>query len=179
MSRTFDRRKDAMAHRVGGWIPIPRDPAPGEHTLSNVPKSAPALSAVRVMVVDDDVRAADSLEVLLHAGGYAETRVAYTAHGALAIARDFRPAIALIELDMRDMDSCELSHALWEHAPPRGVRLIAVTESRAQGDRQCAHDARFEGYLFKPITAADLALCMKTDRLASSHRVSSATEAAK
>lgn len=147
--------------------------------LSNVPKSAPTPSALHVMVVDDDIRAADSLEVLLHAGGYSETRAAYTAHGALAIAREFCPAIVLMELDMRDMCSCELGHTLSGRAPLRRVRLIAVTDSRAHGDRKCAQNAGFERYLLKPITATDLALCMRGEQRASSHRAPSATEAEK
>jgi CheY-like chemotaxis protein len=112
------------------------------------------------MVVDNDTRAADSLELLLRAGGYSETRVAYTAHGALAIAKEFCPAIVLIELDMRDMGSYELGNTLWEHSRLHRVRLIAVTDSRARGDRDCAGNAGFERYLLKPITGADLCSCL-------------------
>ena len=167
MTRSFDTRRDAMANRIAGWKPVSEGFAPREPLPGSVPKSMTAASALHVLVVDNDMRAADSLELLLHAGGYPETRVAYTAHGALAIAKEFCPAIVLIELDMRDMGSYELGHTLWERTRLRHVRLIAVTDSRAHGDRDGARIAGFERYLLKPIAAADLALCLKSDEPAS------------
>ena len=119
---------------------------------------------LRVLIVDNDMGAADSLELLLHASGYPETRVAYTGHGALAIATEFCPALALIELDLRDMGSYELGQMLRERAQLQGVRLIAVTDSREHGGREFARNAGFERYLLKPITAADLSGLLTTPR---------------
>ncbi len=118
-----------------------------------------------MLVVDNDMRAADFLELLLRAGGYSETRVAYSAHGALAIAKEFCPAIVLIDLDMRDIGGYELGQTLRERAQLQRVRLIAVTNSRAHDGRDSARNAGFERYLLKPITAANLAVCL-ADRTA-------------
>src|SRR5690348_9756076 len=99
--RSFDERKAAMSSRERG-------PA-GLASLSQGPRvwntaETTALcarpSSLRVLVIDNDMRAADFLEALLHAGGILQTRVAYTAHAALVIAGDFRPAVVLVELDM-------------------------------------------------------------------------------
>lgn len=162
MSRTFDRRKDVLAHRVAGWVPISHAPAPGQKVLSRDSESVPSPSALHVLVVDHDMRAADSVELLLRAGGYPETRVAYTAHGALAMAKEFCPAIVLIELSLRDMSSYELGHTLWERARLRRVRLIAIADSLAHARRDGAGGGSFERFLLKPITAPDLALCLKS-----------------
>jgi CheY-like chemotaxis protein len=170
MSRTFDRRKDALAHRVAGWIPISRDPAPGEKILSSESKTVSLPSALHVMVVDHDMRSADSVELLLRVGGYPETRVAYTAHGALAIAKEFCPAIVLIELNLRDMSSYELGHTLWERSRLRRVRLIAIADSLAHARRDGAGGGGFERFLLKPITAPDLALCLKSEQESSGDR---------
>jgi hypothetical protein len=49
---------------------------------------------MRILVVDNDMRSGDALELMLHAAGYPETRVAYSAHAALAMAAEFRPDVA-------------------------------------------------------------------------------------
>jgi CheY-like chemotaxis protein len=167
ISRSFDRRKDAMARRVAAWAPLAGDATNVKYPATTLTSGVPAASVVRVLVVDNDMRAADSLEHLLRAGGYPSTRVAYTAHGALAIAADFSPSIALLELDMRDMDGYELGCALWQRTRLRRVRLIAVTDSRARVGRSGAHNSGFEQYLLKPITAADLSLCLASERFSS------------
>ena len=160
--RSSDRRKDIIAGRAAGWSPIAQDPVPNEQASSEVPASTATASerALRVLVIDNDMRAADSLELLLHAGGYSETRVAYSAHGALAIAKEFCPAIVLMELDMRDIGSYELGLTLRERTRLQHVRLIAVTDNRVHGGRDNARHAGFERYLLKPITAADLSVCL-------------------
>lgn len=170
-SRSFDRRKDAMARRVAAWAPLAGDVTNVNYPTTGATIGVSAPSFLRILVVDNDIRAADSLEHLLHAGGYPSTRVAYTAHGALAIAAEFCPSIALLELDMRDMNGYELGYALWERTPLRRVRLIAVTDSRARVSRECAHNSGFEQYLLKPITDADLALCLASERLSSTQPI--------
>ncbi len=165
--RTFDRRRDMLANRPGGWVPLTRSPSQNE-LMQNIAMAAvttTSAQASHVLVVDNDMRAADFLELLLRAGGYSETRVAYSAHGALEIAKEFCPAIVLIDLDMRDIGGYELGQTLRERAQLQRVRLIAVTNSRAHDGRDSARNAGFERYLLKPITAANLAVCL-ADRTA-------------
>jgi len=111
---------------------------------------------LRVLVVDNDMRSADALELMLHAAGYPETRVAYSAHAALAIALEFRPDVALLEMNLIDMDSNELAQLLRERAQLHHLRLIAMTSSREHVGREVARNAGFERYLLKPIAVADL-----------------------
>ncbi len=162
--RTFDTRKDmAFGRAPRMWSPTslaPNEQALSRHVergVSTPPKT------LRILVVDNDMRAADSLELLLHAGGYSETRVAYSAHGALAIADEFCPDVVLVELDMRDIGSYQLGQTLTERAQLRRVRLIAVTDGRAHQGRDMARDAGFERYLLKPITAQDLSACLSDE----------------
>jgi CheY-like chemotaxis protein len=169
-SRSFDTRKDAMSRRVAAWAPLAGDTMNVKYPATSTAMGVPEASVLRVLVVDNDMRAADSLEHLLHAGGYPSTRVAYTAQGALAIAADFRPSIALLELDMRDMNGYELGCALWERTRLRHVRLIAVTDNRARVSRESAPHSGFEQYLLKPITGADLARCLTSERFSSTQR---------
>src|SRR5579859_4340180 len=57
------------------------------------PAAPAALSAepLRILIVDNDIASASSLELMLHASGYSETRVAYSGQAALAIAEEFQP----------------------------------------------------------------------------------------
>lgn len=166
--RTFDERKAAKASRdrgPSGAVSLAQEPrawtAEGTSALRTSPKP------LRVLVIDNDMRAADFLEVLLHANGFLQTRVAYTAHAALAMAADFRPGVVFVELDMRDIGSYQLAQTLRERAQLQRVRLIAVTESRAHAGRDIARGAGFERYLLKPVTSAGLAACLSEDANAS------------
>jgi CheY-like chemotaxis protein len=118
--------------------------------------------ALRLLVVDNDMDSADSLELMLHASGYAQTRVAYSGHAALAMATQFHPDVVLLDLGLLDMGSYELGQLLRERAQLRHVRLIAVTESRQHAGRDLARNAGFERYLLKPIDAADLTTLLTT-----------------
>ena len=110
----------------------------------------------RVLVVDNDMRAADSLEVMLNAAGYVEIQVAYSAHAALALAVEFRPDVAFLEMNLLDMDTNDLAQRLRERAQIQNLRLIAMTSSREHAGRDLARNAGFERYLLKPIGVADL-----------------------
>lgn len=111
---------------------------------------------LRILIVDNDMRAADSLELMLRSAGYPETVVAYSAHAALALAVELRPDVAFVEMNLLDMDSNELAQLLRERAQLSHLRLIAMTSSRRHDGRDIARNAGFERYLLKPVAAADL-----------------------
>jgi len=119
-------------------------------------QSALSTSPVRILIVDDDIKSSDSLEFMLNASGYSETRVAYSGHAALAIAAEFRPAVVLLELSLLDMSGYEVARSLRERAQGHDLRLIALTSSREHAGRELARVPGFERYLLKPIDARDL-----------------------
>jgi len=117
---------------------------------------------LRVMVVDNDMRAADSLELMLNAVGYPETCVAYSAHAALSLEARFRPDVAFLDMSLLDLDSNELAQLLRERAQLRHLRLIALTDSRQHAGRDSARNAGFERYLLKPVATEDLSSLLAT-----------------
>ena len=119
-------------------------------------QSAVATEPVRILIVDNDMSSSQSLELMLHASGYSETRVAYSGHAALAIAADFQPTVVLLELDLLDMSGYKVARLLREHAQSNDLRLIALTSSREHPGRELARVAGFERYLLKPVAALDL-----------------------
>jgi CheY-like chemotaxis protein len=122
----------------------------------------PAVSApVPILIIDNDVSSASSLELMLHAGGQCETRVACSGDAALAIAAVFEPSVILLEVDLLDVNGYELAQTLRERARPRELRLIALTTSREHQDRELARVAGFERYLLKPVAPLDLSNLLK------------------
>ena len=99
------------------------------------------LNAARILIVDNDMRAADALEHMLHASGHSQTRVAYSGHAALAIAADFRPNVVLLDLSLLDMTGYHLAQSLRDRAQSRRVRLIALTSSPEHAGREQARAA--------------------------------------
>jgi CheY-like chemotaxis protein len=122
----------------------------------------PAVSArVPILIIDNDVNSASSLELMLHAAGYPETRVACSGDAALAIAAVFEPSVILLEVDLLDVNGYELAQTLRERTRTRVLRLIALTTSREHEDRELARVAGFERYLLKPVAALDLSNLLK------------------
>jgi len=118
-------------------------------------QSARSTAPVRILIVDDDIKSSKSLELMLNASGYSQTRVAYSGHAALAIAAEFQPAVVLLELSLLDMSGYEVARLLRERAQGHDLRLIALTSSREHAGRELARVAGFERYLLKPIDARD------------------------
>jgi CheY-like chemotaxis protein len=158
---SWRRRSDASPRSDHALADEPRDSPTNAEKLETWEDEGGRTGRVsseilRILVVDNDMRCADALELMLHAAGYPETRVAYSAHAALALALEFRPDVVFLEMNLLDMDSNALAQRLRERAQLRRLRLIAMTSSRQHVGREAARNAGFERYLLKPIAAADL-----------------------
>jgi CheY-like chemotaxis protein len=125
--------------------------------------SAPSTEPLRILIIDNDIESASSLELMLHASGYSETRVAYSGQAALAIAEEFQPCVVLLELNLLDMSGYEVAQSLREHTHSHDLRLIALTSSREHEGRELARVAGFERYLLKPVSALDLSGLLQTE----------------
>jgi CheY-like chemotaxis protein len=100
-------------------------------------------------VVDDNIDAATLLAELLRTIGY-DVAVAHDAPEALAIASEFRPSIALLDLGLPRMDGYELARHLRRQLP-EPPRLVAVTGFGQDPDLQRSRAAGFEVQLAKPV----------------------------
>jgi signal transduction histidine kinase/ActR/RegA family two-component response regulator len=102
-----------------------------------------------VLVVDDNIDAADSVAELLEALGYA-VGVAHDGPSAVARAREQAPDIVLLDIGLPGMDGYEVARELREGAAPR-ASLIAMTGYGQAGDREKARAAGFAMHLTKPV----------------------------
>jgi CheY-like chemotaxis protein len=110
----------------------------------------------RILVVDDDVEAADALASLLQSTGYGDAHVAYTGATALTVAAEFVPTVVLVDLELPDMGGYEVARHLSQHPHLQNLRLIALTANSEHPGRELAREVGIERYLIKPVGSADL-----------------------
>ena len=109
----------------------------------------------RVLIVDDNEDAANSLAMILELGGH-ETASVYTAADALQRAAVFRPDVVLLDIGLPGMDGYEVAQKMRELPGLRDIRLVAVTGYGRSDDRIRARDAGFDDHLTKPVEFAVL-----------------------
>jgi CheY-like chemotaxis protein len=118
---------------------------------SEAPAETPAEgSPARVLVVDDNLDAADTLTTFLEMLGL-QARQANDGESAVSAALDFAPDVVLLDIGLPGMDGYQVARAL--RAEPRLARttLIALTGWGAEDDRRRAMDAGFDDHLTKPV----------------------------
>jgi CheY-like chemotaxis protein len=110
----------------------------------------------RVLVVDDNVDAARTLEMLLKSLGH-EARVAHNGAEALIAAQDYIPDVVLLDIGMPDLDGYEVARRLRAMHKGAALRIIAITGWGQEADREKSREAGFDVHLVKPVEAAELA----------------------
>ncbi|HEU5437132.1 MAG TPA: ATP-binding protein [Telluria sp.] len=104
----------------------------------------------RVLVVDDNADAADTLSMALELHGY-EAGTAYTAESGLELAAASAPRVALLDIGLPDMNGYELARRIRTAPWGKDIVLIAATGWGQASDKQRARDAGFDHHLTKPI----------------------------
>ena len=107
----------------------------------------------RVLVVDDNTDAAESLSLLLQMNAH-EIRTATNGRDALALVRDFTPDIAFLDIGMPGMTGYELAARLRAMPALARTTLVAVTGWGSEEDQLRAREAGFDHHFTKPIAAA-------------------------
>jgi CheY-like chemotaxis protein len=104
----------------------------------------------RVLVVDDNRDAADTLGILLEYLG-ADAHVVHSGEMALQCLSSFKPSAILLDLGMPGMDGIEVARRLRQEPEGREVVLIALTGWGQEDDRRRTKEAGFNHHLVKPI----------------------------
>jgi signal transduction histidine kinase/ActR/RegA family two-component response regulator len=114
------------------------------------------VKALRAMIVDDNIDAAHTLEMFLHAAGH-DVVVEYRAADALERARRETPAVCLLDIGLPDIDGNELARRLRTIPEMAGAVLIAVTGYGQEQDREKSFSAGFDYHFVKPVDTEKLA----------------------
>lgn len=112
--------------------------------MANVRRSDPR----RILVVDDNEDAADSLATLLDVVGY-QVRVEYDGPEAIEAADHFRPDAALLDIGLPHLSGYDIARHIRD-TRGAGVLLVAITGWGAEDDRRRAREAGFDHHFTKP-----------------------------
>jgi CheY-like chemotaxis protein len=114
----------------------------------------PEAAVRRILIVDDNRDAADSLAMLCETENHV-TRVAYSPAEALEAAQEFKPDVALLDIGLPGMDGYELAKRLRKKGETTPL-LIAITGYGQAEDRMRAQAAGFDLHFVKPVNVESL-----------------------
>jgi signal transduction histidine kinase/ActR/RegA family two-component response regulator len=135
---------------VTGREPAAAAPAPAT--------ASPPLSERRILVVDDNNDAADTMEALLTMEGFTVT-VAYDGMSAVESVRADPPDVVLMDIGMPRMDGYQAARLIRSQASD--ITLIALTGWGQMLDRQRAEEAGFDHHFVKPVDLPTILDCLK------------------
>jgi CheY-like chemotaxis protein len=128
-------------------MPVTQEPVQGEKHRAG-PKC-------RILVVDDNRDAADSMVMMLRMTGH-ETEIAYDGLEAVQAAAAFRPDIVLLDIGLPKMNGYEVARHIRSQPWGKGMALIALTGWGQEEDKRRALEAGFDHHLTKPVEAVAL-----------------------
>jgi CheY-like chemotaxis protein len=105
---------------------------------------------MRVIIIEDNQLAADTLRLLLDLRG-CDVRVAYNGPEGVRFAQAWLPDVVLCDIGLPGLDGYAVATALRQHPATAHARLIAVTAYGTDADRQRSHEVGFERHLVKPV----------------------------
>ena len=115
----------------------------------------------RILVVDDNQDAAESLAMLLRMGGH-EVMVAHDGHQALAIAAIERPGVVLLDIGLPGMDGYEVCRRVRQQGLA-DAQIIAMTGYGQDRDRERSREAGFDTHTVKPVEIQELMQLLAAD----------------
>jgi PAS domain S-box-containing protein len=129
------------------WLPMESTSAGAK--VAEPPVREPHRSR-RVLIVDDNRDAADSLGIVLALHG-CETQTAYDGRSALEALESFRPSVMLLDLGMPQMSGYEVAQRVRQHPQGRAMTIVALTGWGQERDRERTQDIGIDYHLVKPV----------------------------
>jgi signal transduction histidine kinase/DNA-binding response OmpR family regulator len=165
---TVDARSDGPGRGSEFVIRLPAQsaddsPQPQE---SIHPERAKAYQPRRVLIVDDDVDAAEMLAQALRDAGH-EVRKEHDGTSALVAAAQFQPDVVLLDLSLPGMDGIEVARRLRAYPQLAGVRIVALTGFAHPGERTRSAAAGIERHLVKPVAVETVIEAISAGRIVS------------
>lgn len=133
----------------------------GSETRLDPCEPTPPSPHCRVLVVDDNVDAADSLGMLLRLQGH-DVKIAHSGPEALEAVRESEPQLILLDLGMPGMDGYEVARRVRSEHGSSNIVIAALTGWGQEQDRQRSKAAGFQHHLTKPIELSALEALFET-----------------
>ncbi len=109
--------------------------------------------AKTILIVEDNDLNMKLFNDLLQAHGY-ETLQTKDGREVLGIAREKRPDLILMDIQLPEISGLEITRMLKDDADLRGIPVVAVTAFAMKGDEEKIREGGCEGYIAKPISVA-------------------------
>jgi CheY-like chemotaxis protein len=130
-------------------VRLPLQASPADRVEPTPVAREPSLTR-RILVVDDNRDAADSLGVVLALHGM-EARTAHDGYAALEALDEFRPSVILLDLGLPGIDGYEVAQRVRQHPHGRHATIIALTGWGQERDRRRSADVGMDHHLVKPV----------------------------
>jgi CheY-like chemotaxis protein len=146
---SVDASSDGRGKGAEFVVRLPRETetAPHEHAAEpHIPRAVPQ----RILIADDNADLAESMAMLLRLEGH-EVRIAFDGSSALALAEEFEPNAALLDIGMPGLNGYELARELRSRRNGHGLLLIAATGYGQPEDRVRTEAAGFDFHMVKPL----------------------------
>lgn len=127
----------------------PQKPAQGNSDMN------PTRQRRRILVIDDNVDAARTMEMLLRLSGH-EVSIAFDGETGLEFAISNLPDLALVDIGLPKIDGFEVARRIRSHFGNEAIVLVALTGWGQEEDRAKSHAAGFDFHLTKPVAAQQL-----------------------
>ncbi|HET7810925.1 MAG TPA: ATP-binding protein [Steroidobacteraceae bacterium] len=117
--------------------------------------AAREVASQRILVVDDNEDAANTLAMILKMEGH-EVDTAYSGAEALEHIADFSPRVVLLDIGLPGLDGFEIARRIRSRPGGRDIRLVAITGYGQEADRVRTREAGFTDHLVKPVDFGSL-----------------------
>lgn len=155
----IDAASDGLGKGSEFTVRLPLATAAGvEHAVAEsagTEKAESSSMARRILVVDDNTDAADSLGVLLGILGH-DVQIAHDGVAALQVARKFDPELVFLDIGLPEMNGYEVARRLRDEAGLAGAKFIVLSGYGAEHDRLRSKEAGFDLHLVKPVDPRSL-----------------------
>lgn len=160
---TIDAKSEGLGLGSVFSVTLPLAPPQAEsaHDPASQRAAGASRAALRVLVVDDNRDSADGCSALLQMAGH-DVLTAYSGREALALAADFRPQLALLDIGMPGMNGYDLARQIRAASWGRDILLVAVTGWGQDEDRRQAEAAGFDLHRVKPLDLDSLEALLPT-----------------
>ncbi len=128
-------------------LPISDAPIDGADASRPMETTAPGL---RVLVVDDNIDAAETLAMFLEFKGFT-VRICHEGPTALAMADQYRPDVLLLDIGLPGMNGCDVARTLRQRVWAEATTIIALSGWNEERDREASRAAGINHHLVKPV----------------------------
>jgi PAS domain S-box-containing protein len=134
-------------------LPVIEAPVPAPQQAGEDRQAPPRGAKLRILVVDDNRDAADSLTMLLELKGH-DVHTAYDGLAAVEAAETSRPDVVLLDVGLPKMNGYEAARHIRQQPWGKPMTLVAVTGWGQEEDKRRAAEAGFDHHLTKPVDLA-------------------------